>query len=72
MSVQTLLGPSRTISAGVLVGANLNGGYASFDNAVSKPALIGGSIGIGITLGAAYGVGETRLGWTPFTPKTGN
>lgn len=70
--MQTLLGPSRTVSAGVLAGANVNGGYSSFDDSASEPVLMGLSLGVGITLGVSYGVGETRLGWEPFTPKTGD
>ncbi len=51
-------------------GGSITAGYADWNDSVHKPSLIGGTIGVGVALGGSYAVGETRLGWTPFVPKT--
>lgn len=70
LSLQTLLGPTRTVSGGLGAGVNVTAGYADWSAPIYEPAIIGVSAGVGITLGGSYAVGETRAGWWPFSPRT--
>lgn len=66
LSVNSLLGPTRTISGEFIGGVNINAGYSDWNASPMKPSLTGISGGLGITVGAGYSVGETRVGWQAF------
>jgi RHS repeat-associated protein len=66
LSVNSLLGPTRTISGEFIGGVNINAGYSDWSASPMKPSLTGISGGLGITVGAGYSVGETRVGWQAF------
>ncbi|MEP6793521.1 MAG: hypothetical protein ABJB16_04290, partial [Saprospiraceae bacterium] len=66
LSRETLLGPSRSGSAGFGFGVNVNAGYADWNSSFADPILFGMSVGVGDTVGVSYSEGETHSGWWPF------